>query len=861
MSTKPIRDWSKGSYITEEWNELTTEYEQRLGAALARRPEVKQAAQKTLRKLHEVLTRDYYRYHNSKHNGRTELTIQEAKKRTADVFFMDEPSSAGQIGTGNGLEFMEYLQTDKASVLEIMTAIFNAAFFRSVTLSKRSPSFPFEDVSLQATIHRIFFSQDKPDYLAGYLGLNIDHLSPYTYFLQHDPKLLRKRAEAEATGNKDLEASLRKDALALACIALYRGEDHYTEVLESNKARKWAPTDIDEEGSTTPRYYARLQLPANPMAREYLGSDPRSFELSGFDTADRVLVTELPWDPDGNPDLEFWVRKRGVITAVPHYELRGADVELTEYILVKAQVHVTNIRQADLKKGFAGPEFPVQWREGWSYWGIDPGSEWYKRCREELGYRVVCGISGTAARMLLTFGWLNVGCPASDFIKAIMAWMLPYKDHSLYEIIRAADIAMLDRENERQGILPQGGRKRCLSRSFSDQKFIQSLTDALEIGAESGYQAIEDILLATPGPSPAAPPPPITPHPSTEATYSRKLHNDSFHEITQLRKWEISELLVPCLRSIADYRDPIVPPDPPAPPDPNNPNGHPDDQKFIKERMPYVHNWLGALRINGPDFVRDTPVEHLHAIYAYTSATYRLMNLAQKHPTAALLRESVWELVEGYLRTGKGKTKIPIAFFNKSKNKMLFKNFRQAEDAWRNGSDAYMQKVYLKILKREFDLPDRWIELYQEAHLHTDMASIALDRLPDYNGAAYRGGGCLAGNLDEYAPGQGELLQSLLITKKLTSTSRKKAIAELFAAQAYDPGKTNPAVTEQHLLSGKPIYGLSQAPFEMEILVPKDVPFRRTGDPVEEPWANPPMDDPKDPKPNVVVRLNHEQLF
>lgn len=49
--------------------------------------------------------------------------------------------------------------------------------------------------------------------------------------------------------------------------------------------------------------------------------------------------------------------------------------------------------------------------------------------------RIVNGISMTTARMLKTYRWLNLGSGLKNFRLALMGWMLPTDDHSLWEII------------------------------------------------------------------------------------------------------------------------------------------------------------------------------------------------------------------------------------------------------------------------------------------------------------------------------------------------------------------------------------------------------------------------------------------
>ncbi|WP_406287569.1 DUF4157 domain-containing protein [Streptomyces sp. NBC_00209] len=88
--------------------------------------------------------------------------------------------------------------------------------------------------------------------------------------------------------------------------------------------------------------------------------------------------------------------------------------------------------------GKPGPTDKLPWNEGVAYWEIQQNEAWPK-ANAERGVPVVAGMSGTTTRMLKTFQWINVpGVDAFDYRMAVMGWMLPSWDHSLYEILRGS---------------------------------------------------------------------------------------------------------------------------------------------------------------------------------------------------------------------------------------------------------------------------------------------------------------------------------------------------------------------------------------------------------------------------------------
>ncbi len=88
--------------------------------------------------------------------------------------------------------------------------------------------------------------------------------------------------------------------------------------------------------------------------------------------------------------------------------------------------------------GKPGRDDKLPWTEGFAWYEINQEKAWPKTAAAR-GIPVVAGMSGTTTRMLKTFQWINVpGVDVFDYRMAVMGWMLPSWDHSLYEILRGS---------------------------------------------------------------------------------------------------------------------------------------------------------------------------------------------------------------------------------------------------------------------------------------------------------------------------------------------------------------------------------------------------------------------------------------
>ncbi|MGN9780986.1 hypothetical protein ACTMTF_06125 [Nonomuraea sp. ZG12] len=130
-----------------------------------------------------------------------------------------------------------------------------------------------------------------------------------------------------------------------------------------------------------------------------------------------------------NERSESEIQRLGLHTTPAHYEELGAPLGRFERALVEENVD-----------GGLGPDTPLPWREGATA-HESTSTRWASKVSGE-GFLVVDGISGTTAKMLTAVKMLDLGRPTTErFLGALMGWMLPGLDHSLFEIARGAQIA------------------------------------------------------------------------------------------------------------------------------------------------------------------------------------------------------------------------------------------------------------------------------------------------------------------------------------------------------------------------------------------------------------------------------------
>ncbi|MET8541612.1 ADP-ribosyltransferase [Kitasatospora sp. NPDC004799] len=83
----------------------------------------------------------------------------------------------------------------------------------------------------------------------------------------------------------------------------------------------------------------------------------------------------------------------------------------------------------------------LTWKPGRAHFALNEKSAWFGEAHHEKGMPLSTGISATTAKMLNAFRLLKVeGSTPQDMLLALVGWMLPLGDHSLYEILKGAQL-------------------------------------------------------------------------------------------------------------------------------------------------------------------------------------------------------------------------------------------------------------------------------------------------------------------------------------------------------------------------------------------------------------------------------------
>ncbi|GLX00106.1 hypothetical protein [Microtetraspora sp. NBRC 16547] len=135
-------------------------------------------------------------------------------------------------------------------------------------------------------------------------------------------------------------------------------------------------------------------------------------------------------------------QRLGLITTPAHYE--GLNTPLGRF----ERAFIESITDGPLR-----PDTPLPWREGVTAHETT-SSRWARQVAGD-GFPVVDGVSATTTRMLAAVKFLDLGRGTTEhFVGALMGWMLPGRDHSLFEIIRGAQIAGFGRPDFEPGARP-----------------------------------------------------------------------------------------------------------------------------------------------------------------------------------------------------------------------------------------------------------------------------------------------------------------------------------------------------------------------------------------------------------------------
>ncbi|WP_428243407.1 DUF4157 domain-containing protein [Gynuella sp.] len=290
---------------------------------------------------------------------------------------------------GINLDYKEMLKVlHQGNLRERMTAFYNAAYYGAGYGNDLRRGF-------KAILHEIIF--DRRDNLIGDLGLNAEELARQNSFYRNtlNSRVLRPgvRTLLDVVGRfgfRNMGYNFDEDVFALGNLSAQAFE---YEVGYSQWGRH------DRQGNAVEPY-----------------------------TAGAMAELGVPLS---NTELK--------------YTFQEVDTrrKIGDYLRFKRQ---TDIRREKTR------DRALPWQGGKARYEISPDSLWYKEVHDKLRMPVIAGVSGTTTRMLKAYQFLNAQPQAVDFRLALMGWMLPTEDHSLYEILRGAQIAGVNGPGEQKSI-------------------------------------------------------------------------------------------------------------------------------------------------------------------------------------------------------------------------------------------------------------------------------------------------------------------------------------------------------------------------------------------------------------------------
>ncbi|MER7440713.1 hypothetical protein [Micromonospora avicenniae] len=148
-----------------------------------------------------------------------------------------------------------------------------------------------------------------------------------------------------------------------------------------------------------------------------------------------MTVSQHARDPR-HPDVQ-----QELATTPDHYARLGTPLGQLE------RAYVDQVQRQKTGESL-GEHDKLPWREGVVAHDTDhgPWARWVGRD----GFPVIDGVSGTTARMLTAARFIGLDGPQLErFLSGLMGWMLPARDHSLFEILRGSEIAGVARVDVR----------------------------------------------------------------------------------------------------------------------------------------------------------------------------------------------------------------------------------------------------------------------------------------------------------------------------------------------------------------------------------------------------------------------------
>lgn len=378
-------------YKTNAWQKEQHAFEVRLGKYAYNHPRSHAAVNKALSRMKNVLWAYY-------HNQFISLGKQEFFLR---AFTKDDPSSAGQVGRMVGKEIFnivgkeftskidDLLPNTNGNLREKMTAFYNAAYYNACGKSKKKAA---KAINFKNIMQKIVTSDNR---MSNYLinKLNLD-----------------KKSVEEI--KRQSSKNIFKAGFLSGLHNIFSGPDVYSCPVMAFHTKDSSDSYI----KNYLRYKARDHKNDPPLFIDQ--TDPSKLGYHRYDYQDKMGLNRSDREKNfQQKEIDKW----DIVHDTTKYY---AEPQLSNNPETKNEIKITHIAYSPIISGkFARhiPELPLN----------D-----VKKLQRELGFPLIAGMSGTTGRMLNTVKWLgfNHG-DLLNFRLALMGWMLPEEDHSLYEIL------------------------------------------------------------------------------------------------------------------------------------------------------------------------------------------------------------------------------------------------------------------------------------------------------------------------------------------------------------------------------------------------------------------------------------------
>lgn len=380
---------------TSEWHKEAVAFETRLGTFASHDARSNNATKKGLKKMADIFKSAY--------------NEDEQQEEYLKPFGIDDPSeektSAGQVGKSADVGALREVVEEKKERIWGLNWLLGSSEVNDVNLRERMTAF----------YNGAYFGKGFGDYAS-------------------------------------IKPSLKK---ILHEIVLNQSDDVSTKLGVNDKMELAAHLGLDVnelkrlQGNMGSQY--RRSMNAMMNIAESLGIAKNNFlfagDVFGVGNLANETITKL-WENLEMPRSHRTKKARDDAGKLAHAKTPGDYAAMGVPLSARERAFVNKNRKADGLGEIADAD-KLPWREGIAYYYVDTNSAWYKEMSEKKGFPVVSAISGTTARMMSAFKWLNLGNnEALNFRLAIMGWMLTSRDHSLYEILKGAQMVGVSGANE-----------------------------------------------------------------------------------------------------------------------------------------------------------------------------------------------------------------------------------------------------------------------------------------------------------------------------------------------------------------------------------------------------------------------------